>query len=64
MTAHLNHVIAYMMLSTKQETCAKEICFHFNWMQLTPLVKENCDEGISRLAMEFLYNIKNRCATK
>lgn len=64
MTAHFNHVIAYMILSTKQETWAKEICFHFNRMQLTAVLKENCDEEISRWDMGFLYNIKNRCATK
>lgn len=64
MTVHFNHVIAYMILSTKQETCAKEIYFHFNRIQLTAILKENCDEGISKLDMGFLHNIKNRCAKK
>lgn len=53
-----------MMLSTKQETCAKEIYFHFNWAQVTALLKEKGGEGISRLDMGFLYNIKNKCTTK
>lgn len=42
-----------MILSTKQETYAKDIYFHFNNMQLTAVLKENCNEGISRLDMCF-----------
>lgn len=53
-----------MILSTKQETYGKEIYFHFSMTQLTVVLKENCNEGISKLDMYFLYNIKYRCATK
>lgn len=50
--------MSYMILRTKPETYGKEISFHFSMIQLTAVLKENFDEGISRLDMCFLYNIK------